>query len=266
LKVLANGLKKILPEIISEEQSAFVPGRLITDNIITAYKCLHCMKRKGANKHRHCTLKLDMRKAYNRVEWNNLWVIMLQMGFHRRWVDLIMRLVSSLTFSVLFNGTPLEEFRPSRGLRQGDPISSYLFLLAAEGLLGLLKQSRHSSQLEGLKVAPTTPVVNHLLFADDSLLFVKASQEGAMEVVSLLDKYCNASGQIINLDKSSVFFSKDCPKAIRLTVKNVLNETLNEKYLGMPSDVGRLLHGSFKYLKDSIWKRIQGWLEKLLVS
>jgi hypothetical protein len=191
---------------------------------------------------------------------------MLGMGFHTRWVDLILRLVSSVSFSVLFNGTPLEEFRPSRGLRQGDPISPYLFLLAAEGLSGLLKQSRRSSQLEGLKVAPTAPVVNHLLFADDSLMFVKDSQEGSMEVVSLLDKYCNASGQRINVDKSLVFFSKSCPEAIRLAIKNVPNDTLNEKYLGMPSDVGRLLHGAFKYLKDSIWKRIQGWLEKLLAS
>ena len=88
-------------------------------------------------------------------------------------------------------GAPLDEFRPSRGLRQGDPISPYLFLLAAEGLSGLLKQSRQSSHLKGLQVAPTAPAVNHLLFADDSLLFVKANVEGATEVNALLDKYCN---------------------------------------------------------------------------
>jgi hypothetical protein len=110
------------------------------------------------------------------------------MGFHQQWVDLVMKLVTTVSFPVLFNGTPLEEFRPSRGLRQGDSISPYLFLLAAEGLSGLLKQSRHSSDLQGIKVAPTTPAVNHLLFADDSLLFVKATNEGTTEVVELLDK------------------------------------------------------------------------------
>jgi hypothetical protein len=118
-------------------------------------------------------------------------------------------------------------------------------------------------------VAHTAPAVNHLLFADDSLLFLKASDEGAREIVSLLEQYCNASGQRINLDKSSIFFSKGCPEGIRESIKailNVANETLNEKYLGMPSDVGRSKSGVFKYLKDRIWKKIQGWLEQILAS
>jgi hypothetical protein len=116
-KVLANRLKEILPEIISEEQSAFVLGRLITDSIIAAYECLHFMKRNGAQRHQHCALKLDMRKAYDRVEWAYLRAIMLRMGFHCRWVELIMSMVTSVSFSVLFNGSPLESFRLSRGLR-----------------------------------------------------------------------------------------------------------------------------------------------------
>jgi hypothetical protein len=116
LKVPANRLNKVLPEIISEEQSVFVPGRLITDNISTSYECLHFMKRNKAKRHRSCALKLDMRKAYDRVEWSYLKAIMLKPGFSRSWVALIMHLVSTVSFSVLFNGAPQEEFSPSRGI------------------------------------------------------------------------------------------------------------------------------------------------------
>jgi hypothetical protein len=192
---------------------------------------------------------------------------MLKLGFSSTWVALVMRLVSTVSFSVLFNGTPQEEFYPSRGIRQGDLISPYLFLFAAEGLSCLLKNSVQSSTLDGLKVTTSAPAVNHLLFADDSLLFFKASSEGAREIKSVLNMYCNASGQRINMDKSSIFFSKGCPEVIRGIIKGelqVAKETLNEKYLGMPSDVGTSKSGAFKYLRDKVWKKVLGWMEQLL--
>jgi hypothetical protein len=266
-KVLANRLKQILPEIISVEQSAFVPGCLITDNIIAAYECLHFMKRRKSKSNPYCALKLDMRKAYDRVEWTYMRAIMSKLGFWQNWIDMVMRMVSSVSFSVLFNGSPLERFKPTRGIRQGDPISPYLFLIAAEGLSCLLKHRSQSSNIEGIKVAPSAPAVNHLLFADDSLLLFKASEGGAREIEDALHAYCMASGQRINRDKSSVYFSKGCPNNVRLKVMDILevsNESLNDKYLGMPSDVGRSRNGSFKFLKDRLWKRVQGWLEQLL--
>jgi hypothetical protein len=139
--------------------------------------------------------------------------------------------------------------------------------LAAEGLSCLLKNQVQSSALQGIKVAPTSPPVNHVLFADDSLLFIEASIEGANEVKTVLEKYCQASGQRINMDKSSIFFSKGCSGDLKESIKGILEvqrETLNEKYLGMPSDVGRSKSGAFKYLKDRVWKKVLGWMEQLL--
>ena len=106
----------------------------------------------------------------------------------------------------MLNGKKLEEFKPSRGIRQGDPISPYLFLLAAEGLSCLLKNVNQSSQMGGIQVAPSAPPVNYLLFADDSLLFFKANDGGATKVSNLVKTYCQASGQRINPMKSTIFF------------------------------------------------------------
>ena len=134
--------------------------------------------------------------------------MMDKLGFAQPWVQTVMTMVQSMSFSILFNGEKLEEFSPTRGIRQGDPISPYLFLIAAEGLSCLLKSSSESTSLEGIKVAPTTPVVNHLLFADDNLLLFKSSVEAAVTVSNLLDIYWKASGQRINNEKSSIFSAR----------------------------------------------------------
>jgi hypothetical protein len=135
-KVIANRLREILDEIIS--QSAFVPRRLITDNVLTAYECIHSMRKKKGRQG-WCAVKLDMIKAYDRVEWAYLQGILQKLGFDEQWVSLVMRCVGTVNFQIKVNGELLQSFKPSRGLRQGDPISPYLFLLCGEGLSSLLK-------------------------------------------------------------------------------------------------------------------------------
>ena len=147
-KMLANRLRAILPEIISDHQSAFIPGRLITDNILIAYESMHRIKKK-CGKRGLCAIKLDMHKAYDRVEWNFPKKIMLKMGFNRRWVQLIMACVSSVKYNVRFNSMETGVFTPTRGLRQGDPLSLYLFLFVAEGLSSLLKGAKTKGRYRG---------------------------------------------------------------------------------------------------------------------
>jgi hypothetical protein len=115
-KVLAARLKAILPEIISPTQSAFVPGRMITDNVLVAFGCYHAIKRKRECKYGTCAIKLDMLKAYDRVEWSFLQKILTRFGFAQVWIDLIMSRVGSVKYQVRFNGKRTEQFSPTRGL------------------------------------------------------------------------------------------------------------------------------------------------------
>ena len=138
-KVLANRLKNILPCIISESQSAFQSSKAISDNILVAFETLRHMKNQKSKKTGFMPMKLDMNKAYDRVEWSYLGKIMEKVGFCERWVSLVLECISMVYYSILVNGEPKGDIRPSRGLRQKDPLSPYLFLLCSEGLNRLLQ-------------------------------------------------------------------------------------------------------------------------------
>ncbi|KAH1083924.1 hypothetical protein J1N35_023685 [Gossypium stocksii] len=194
-KVVVNRMSTILGEVIDEAQGAFIPGRLISDNVLIAYEIFHSLKRKKTGNTGNFALKLDMSKAYDRVEWDFLAGMMTKLDFHTDWVVLVMRCVCSVSYSVSLNGDCGKWFSPSRGLRQGDPLSPYLFLICAEGFSTLLVEEKQKGLMKGAPIGRERLSINHLFFTNDCILFGDASYEGACVVRDVIREYEMISGQ-----------------------------------------------------------------------
>ncbi|XP_074323028.1 uncharacterized protein LOC141659976 [Apium graveolens] len=266
-KVLANQLKVILPGVISENQTAFVPGRNISDNVLVAFELLHHMKRKNRGSEGEVALKLDISKAYDRVRWDYLKNRMKDMGFSERWVKWIMLCVRSVSYMVNFNGQLVGPIIPRRGLRQGDPLSPYLFLFCVEGLSHLINNAVEGGSITGSQIAANAPKTTHLLFADDSFLFFKATEGEAVEVRNLLNKYESNSRQAVNYQKSGIFSSANVRMDKQVEIKRTLgvsNDLGNSKYLGLSSLIGRAKKSVFNFIKERIWRKVQDWSHKNL--
>ena len=119
------------------------------------------------------SIKLDMSKEFDRVEWSFIKGVMEKLGFVEKWIDLVMNCVSSVSYSVLINGEACENISPSRGIRQVDPFSPCLFLLCAEGFSAFIHEAARNQQINGISICRGCPLITHLFFADDSLLFCK---------------------------------------------------------------------------------------------
>lgn len=198
---------------------------------------VHGLRTNGMVDKEFMAIKTDMSKAYDRVEWNFLEVLMEKMGFARVWIRWIMMCVSSVSYSVLINGNSHGFIKPERGIRQGDPLSPFLFILCAEALVHCLNHSEENGQLHGIRISSSGPSVHHLLFADDSLLLCKANTVEALEIVRCLQLYGDASGQMINKQKSSIIFGSHVPLATKDAVKQTLGidqEGGEGTYLGLP--------------------------------
>ncbi|KAL0338469.1 UNVERIFIED_CONTAM: putative mitochondrial protein [Sesamum angustifolium] len=234
-KTIANRLKVILDKIISPAQSAFVPGRLITDNILLAFELNHFLNTKSKGAQGFMALKLDVSKAYDKVEWPFLEQVLFCLGFPSPFIRLIMLCISSISYSFLLGGHQFSSIRPSRGLRQGDLLSPYLFLLCTESFSSLLQQTEQVGRIPGVSICRRAPSISHLLFADDTLIFSRASTMVACEILTVLDIYRRASGHEINFAKSSVAFSRNTKEEVRQTTAGTLcirRENEMELYLG----------------------------------
>ncbi|PRQ24517.1 putative RNA-directed DNA polymerase [Rosa chinensis] len=185
-KVMANRLKPFMPELISENQAAFVVSRQIQDNVVVAHEMFHYLKLLRHMGLGAFGLKLDISKAYDSVEWDFLHAVLLKMGFHVHWVMLIMNCVRSVTLSILVNGKPFAFFALTRGLQQGDPLSPYLFLFVNDVLSTMVSKACAIHWLTPLQITPFAPKISHLLFVDDSLFFFDATQVNTSHLMFLL--------------------------------------------------------------------------------
>jgi hypothetical protein len=178
----------------------------------------------------------------------------------------MMMCVSFVTYSMLVNFDRVGPIVPGRGLRQGDPLSPYLFILVAEGLSTLIHKGVNKGDIHGVQVCHGAPVVSHLLFADDCFLFCRANVVEAQHL-TILKTYEATSGQEINLSKSEVFFSRNMSRAAQddlshiIGVRHVMG---TGKYLGLPSMIGRDKRSVFSFIKDRIWRRINAWRGRAL--
>ncbi|XP_060972489.1 uncharacterized protein LOC115717814 [Cannabis sativa] len=248
-KVLANRIKPLVDQVISPTQSAFIPGCLISDNIMIAFEVMHYLKCKVHGKKGYMALKLDMSKAYDRVEWGYLRAVMIQMGFSLRWVNMIMSCVTSVRYSIIHGGHVIGPILPTRGFST------------------LISKFETDRLLQGCRVANGAPTISHMLFADDSYLFCQANSGVARSVMSLLRRSETASGQQVNLTKSSIFFSPNVQQDVRHQICSLLSmdeASDNNFYLGLPNIIGRNKKSILGFLKTKVINRINSWTGKLL--
>ena len=180
-----------------------------------------------------------------------------------------MSCVSSIHFSIRFNGVPTDSFRPTRGLCQGDPLLPYLFLFVADALSMALQSEIETGNLEELKVTRAAPGISHLLFADDALLFFKANSNQANRVREVIKSFEQGTGQLLSPTKCSILVREDLSSEDKQDICSVLGEEkaqFEAKYLGLPTPDGRLKNKLFQPLKEKFAKRMSDWTERLLSS
>lgn len=204
-KIIVARIRPLLVDLISPVQSAFVPGRRGMDNVLIAQELLYSLDLKKG-KMGYMEVKLDLEKAYDTLEWNFIHKVLQAFHFRPKLTQIIMSCISSTTISILVNRGMLDSFEPSRGIRQGDPLSPYIFILCMEYLSRLIEQKCVEGAWVPLKASRDNLGFSHLLFTDDIILFNKVGNDTCGAISEVLSKFCLELGQKISLDKSQIYF------------------------------------------------------------
>ncbi|XP_071739438.1 uncharacterized protein [Rutidosis leptorrhynchoides] len=263
-KIITTRIKGCLDCIVSDNQAAFVPGRRITDNILITQEIVkNYHLNRGVPR---CAFKVDIQKAYDTVDWGFLKHILHCYGFHKTMIKWIMKCVSTTSFSISINGEIHGFFKGRRGLRQGDPMSPYLFTLVMECLTLMIKRNiREADSFKYHPMCDQQEIVN-VCFADDLFLLAHAST-GSVKVISeALDEFKRCSGLVPSLPKSTAYFANVTSgvKNDVLDLMPFIEGSLPVRYLGVPLISSRLYYNDCKSLVDRVRAKISDWKNKYL--
>eukprot|EP00253_Pinus_taeda_P021341 PITA_21341 len=262
-KVISNRLKMILPGIISQEQSGYVEGRQILDNILLAQEMIHSLH---SRKEAGMLMQLDLSKAYDKVSWTYLEAILEAFGFSKQWIKWILALIKSPRYSILVNGAPSSPFIPSRGIRQGDPLSHFLFVILMEGLSKLIAKRKAEGQIKGLQPIRSCPATMHQQFVDDTMLHGTPTVKEAIAYRDILHLFSKASGMEINFSKSTIFFF-NTHQVVQSHLSRLLGfkiGSLPSKYLGAPLTLKPWQKAHWEEVLANMERRCKHWTNRAL--
>lgn len=190
-----------------------------------------------------------------------------KLGFDNLWIGGIMAFVRTITYTILLNGRTHDFIKPERGLRQGDPLSHFLFILFAETLVNPLNNAEATWSLNEIRLSPSRPSVHHLLFADDSLLLCKVIVQEGTKIKRCLKVYGDVSGHVINNLKSSIIFGAKIIETIKQVIKGVLGITKEGgegAYVGLPECFSGSQRNQLNFIQEKLMSQLHGWFAKSL--
>ena len=212
-------------------------------------------------------LKIDLEKAYDKLEWSFIREMLIRANLPANLIDIIMSCVSTVSTSILVSGEALEPIYPSRGIRQGDPLSPYLFILCMDYLGQLILEKCESKLWQPVTASQSGPAFSHLFFVDDLMLFGKADGLNCSTIRDVLDDFCMMSGQSVSITKSKAFFSPNVNRDTRESLCNILGFASTPslgKYLGLPiKHTGTSSH-DFNYILERVKQKLAGWKANML--
>eukprot|EP00253_Pinus_taeda_P001598 PITA_01598 len=258
-KVIASRLVPILSKNISMEQFGFLEGRQIHEAIGVAQEVIHSIKQKNM---KGSILKIDLSKAYDRINWLYLRLLLTHLGFNYSFVSWIMGCITNVSFVVLINGAASPFFKSQRGLRQECPLSPLLFLLVAEGLSRLIHKARRFDKIKGIEVTINL-YITHLLFVDDILIFTNGSLNEMKEYKNIFDLFMKATGMKINSRKSQVcvtgFNRRECSRISNLFPYQIQPLDSPFKYLGFWLKPDSYKKEDWNWIIAKLESRISHW-------